>query len=122
KHSGSTLTWGKSSSKDVVGYRIFRASEPGDDFKLIGHSTDTNYDISKDDAVYYVKAVDYFGLESKATEEMIVGDVDETDEDDEQDAEQDSDKEETENGQDDDHDDEDDHDEDEDEDENDDEG
>ncbi|HLR73876.1 MAG TPA: transglycosylase domain-containing protein [Virgibacillus sp.] len=85
KNSGSTLTWNKSNSKHVIGYRIFRAPEPGKSFKLIGHTTDTNYKVSSDSAVYYVKTVDYFGYESKASSELILGSFDDDSKDDEDD-------------------------------------
>lgn len=76
--SGSTLSWKKSGSKDVVGYRIFRASKPGEPFELIGNTTSTNYAIAGSPAIYHVKAVDYFGLESNASNEVVFGDVKES--------------------------------------------
>src|SRR5699024_8254792 len=79
KHSGGSLKWNKSSSKDVVGYYILKADKKGGQFKTIGHTTDTDFEVAKD-GVYKVKAVDYFGLESSASKEVIVGDVDENDE------------------------------------------
>ncbi|MCT2535003.1 transglycosylase domain-containing protein [Aquibacillus koreensis] len=75
--SGNNLTWNKSSSKDVVGYRIFRASEPGEPFRLIGHTIDLEYNITDNKAVYHVKAVDYFGQESDASKTVEVGDFSE---------------------------------------------
>ncbi|MFC4556718.1 transglycosylase domain-containing protein [Virgibacillus kekensis] len=72
--SGSKLTWKDSSSKDVVGYRVFRASKPGASFSLVGNTTETSFTISGGKAVYMVKAVDYFGLESGASNEAKVGD------------------------------------------------
>lgn len=65
KVSSSTLTWGKSSSNDVVGYRIFQAS--GDGYRLIGHTTSNSYKVSDGNAGFIVKAVDYFGRESSAS-------------------------------------------------------
>ncbi|WP_067727512.1 transglycosylase domain-containing protein [Oceanobacillus damuensis] len=73
KKDGSKLTWNKSGSKDVVGYRVYRSDSPGGDFKLIGSTTSTDYGIGNGNAVYTVKAVDYFGMESKASSEVIVG-------------------------------------------------
>lgn len=72
--SGSKLAWNDSSSKDVVGYRIYRASKPDGKFSLIGNTTLTSFGIGDGKAVYRVKAVDYFGMESKASSEVVVGD------------------------------------------------
>ncbi|MEN2467051.1 transglycosylase domain-containing protein [Ornithinibacillus sp. JPR2-1] len=80
KNSGRNLTWNASSSKDVVGYRIFRANEPGESFKLIGSSIETKFTLPSGTGVYHVKAVDYFGLESKASDEIIIGDFEEPEE------------------------------------------
>src|SRR5699024_1170135 len=82
KASGNQLTWEKSSSNDVVGYRIYFASSPDSNFKLIGHTTDTNVQFTGKKAVFHVKAVDYFGLESAPSKEVIVGDFDEPEEED----------------------------------------
>ncbi len=78
--SGSNLTWKKSSSKDVVGYRIYRADSPEDSFSLVGNTTENSFGISKGKAVYHVKAVDYFGLESSASKDIVVGDFSEPEE------------------------------------------
>ncbi|MCJ0931779.1 transglycosylase domain-containing protein [Virgibacillus halodenitrificans] len=73
--SGSKLTWSKSGSNDVVGYRIYKASAGGD-LSLVGSTVDTSYPIGGENAVYRVKAVDYFGKESSPSKELIVGDTD----------------------------------------------
>jgi len=73
--SGNKLTWKKPGSKDVVGYRIYRSSEPGGTFELIGNTTSTEFAIGNGNAVYIVKAVDYFGMESKASKEVMVGET-----------------------------------------------
>jgi len=73
KKSNDKLTWDKSASNDVIGYRIYRASSSDGDFKLVGNTTSTSYKISNDKAVYYIKAVDYFGLESSASDKISVG-------------------------------------------------
>lgn len=78
--SKGKLTWKKSESKDVVGYRIYRANKPGESFNLIGNTIETSFTISDSKAVYTVKAVDYFGLESPASKEVIVGDFSEPEE------------------------------------------
>lgn len=82
KISGNQLTWEKSSSKDVVGYRVYFAADPESDFKVIGSTDDTNVKFTGNKAVFHVRAVDYFGLESAPSEEIIVGTFDEPEEDD----------------------------------------
>ncbi|RKQ30542.1 transglycosylase domain-containing protein [Oceanobacillus halophilus] len=79
KKTGGNLTWDKPSTKDVVGYRVYRAAEPGGDFKLVGNTTDTTFPVGDSHAIYYVKAVDYFGLESTASNEVIIGQASESD-------------------------------------------
>lgn len=71
------LTWLKSSSKDVVGYRIYRASDPDSDFRLIGNTINTSLNIGNGKAVYRVTAVDYFGQESSSSNNIVVGDFSE---------------------------------------------
>ncbi|WP_100012153.1 transglycosylase domain-containing protein [Lentibacillus sediminis] len=70
--SGGTLNWSASGSNDVVGYRIYRASSPGGSFSQVGSTTSTSYSIGGD-GVYHVRAVDYFGMESGASNEAVVG-------------------------------------------------
>lgn len=80
--SKDKLTWDKSSSDDVVGYRIYRASTKDGDFKLVGSTTSTSYKVSDEKAVYYIKAVDYFGLESSASKKVSIGKDDKDKDDD----------------------------------------
>ncbi|WP_047985116.1 transglycosylase domain-containing protein [Ornithinibacillus californiensis] len=79
-NNGNRLTWVASTSKDVIGYRVYRASEPGSAFELIGNSTGTEFSLPSNKGVYHVKAVDYFGLESSASPEIIIGDFSEPEE------------------------------------------
>ncbi|HLR08422.1 MAG TPA: transglycosylase domain-containing protein [Bacillota bacterium] len=76
KHSGNRLSWQKSTSNDVIGYRIYEADERGETFERVGHTTRTDYTTSSTNAVYHIRAVDYFGRESKASTEVTVGDTD----------------------------------------------
>ncbi|CDO01598.1 Penicillin-binding protein F [Oceanobacillus picturae] len=75
--SGSKLTWKKSGSNDVVGYRVYRATKAGGKFSLVGSTTETSYTIGNNNAIYHVKAVDYFGRESAASKEIMVGNTSE---------------------------------------------
>ncbi|GAA0429797.1 transglycosylase domain-containing protein [Lentibacillus halophilus] len=75
--SGNKLTWQDSNSNDVVGYRIYRASKPGDSFQLVGNTTETSFTFSGQKGVFRVKAVDYFGLESQTSNDVIAGNVSE---------------------------------------------
>ena len=86
-HSNNTLTWNKSSSTDVVGYYILRADNKNGNFKVIGHTTSTNYQTDKD-GIYKVQAVDYFGHKSSSSNDVSVGDV--KDNDDNKDNEKDT--------------------------------
>ncbi|WP_186578359.1 transglycosylase domain-containing protein [Aquibacillus kalidii] len=75
KKAGNALTWSKSGSNDVVGYRIYRAANPDStQYSLVGSTTDLKFNISNSKAVYQVKAVDYFGQESAASVKVEVGD------------------------------------------------
>lgn len=76
-HKGKNLTWKASGSKDVIGYRIYRANEPGGKFELIGNTVETTFAIPSGKAVYHVKSVDYFGMESSPSKEFVVGDFSE---------------------------------------------
>ncbi|MYL29194.1 penicillin-binding protein [Halobacillus halophilus] len=70
--SGSTISWNASGSSDVVGYRIYRASEPGGSYSLLGSTVNTSYSFSGD-GVYAVRAVDYFGQSSGLSSSVTVG-------------------------------------------------
>ncbi|GAE92925.1 multimodular transpeptidase-transglycosylase [Gracilibacillus boraciitolerans JCM 21714] len=72
------LNWNHSSSNDVVGYRIYRASNPDDkNFQRIGSTSDTSFTVPSSKAVYLVRAVDYFGQESAESKSVIKGDFSE---------------------------------------------
>ncbi|WP_077621237.1 transglycosylase domain-containing protein [Sediminibacillus massiliensis] len=76
-NDGKSLSWKKSSSGDVVGYRIFRADRPDGSFSLIGNTSDTSYTVPTNGAIYHVKAVDYFGGVSSASNAVQVGKIEE---------------------------------------------
>ncbi|QKY69716.1 transglycosylase domain-containing protein [Lentibacillus sp. CBA3610] len=79
--SGDELSWNTSGSNDVVGYRIFRANNPDGSFDLVGSTTGTSFTVPDNGAVYHVKAVDYFGLESSASNDVTFDDASESEED-----------------------------------------
>jgi penicillin-binding protein len=91
--SDSSLSWDRTTGQNIVGYRIYRASESGGSFSRVGSTSDTDYSIDSSDGVYHVKAVDYFGRESSASQEVIFGDTD-----DDSDDNNDSNEEENDNG------------------------
>ncbi|MFD2926242.1 transglycosylase domain-containing protein [Halobacillus naozhouensis] len=72
--SSSTISWSASSSNDVVGYRVYKASKPGGSFSVIGSTTETSLNFSGGDGVYAVRAVDYFGQSSGNSSTVKVGD------------------------------------------------
>ncbi|MGR9049049.1 transglycosylase domain-containing protein [Halobacillus faecis] len=71
--SGSALSWTSSSSSDVVGYRIYRASTPGGSFTFVGNTTDNSLGFSGESGIYAVRAVDYFGQSSGLSGTTTVG-------------------------------------------------
>ncbi|WP_153464819.1 transglycosylase domain-containing protein [Sediminibacillus terrae] len=91
-NSGTKLKWKKSSSKDVVGYRIFRAESKDGSFSLIGNTTDSSYTVPSKGAVYQVKAVDYFGRESSASKTIQIGKLKDESKDKEADKKKDKEK------------------------------
>ncbi|REJ08272.1 transglycosylase domain-containing protein [Halobacillus trueperi] len=71
--SGSAISWTPSSSSDVVGYRVYRASTPGGSFTFIGNTTDNSLGFSGGSGIYAVRAVDYFGQSSGLSGTTTVG-------------------------------------------------
>ncbi|WP_347862555.1 penicillin-binding transpeptidase domain-containing protein [Salimicrobium sp. PL1-032A] len=71
--NGSTLSWGESSSNDVVGYRVYRASTPDSGFSLVGSTTSTSLNFSGSEGLYAVRAVDYFGEQSGLSSALTIG-------------------------------------------------
>ncbi|WP_245807709.1 transglycosylase domain-containing protein [Halobacillus massiliensis] len=68
----SELSWSRSSSGDVVGYRIYRASSNNGSFSQIGSTRGTSYSL-EGNGVYAVRAVDYFGQSSDLSSTVQVG-------------------------------------------------
>ncbi|KMJ56051.1 penicillin-binding protein [Bacillus sp. LL01] len=68
--NSNTLTWSKHSDNDIVGYRIYRASNGSTNFEQVGivkGNTSTNYSVSGGSYAYYVTAVDTAGRESSSS-------------------------------------------------------
>ncbi|HLR59411.1 MAG TPA: penicillin-binding transpeptidase domain-containing protein, partial [Pseudogracilibacillus sp.] len=65
KAKGEKISWGASSG-NVVGYRIYKGSNK------IDSTTSTSFTLPQGDGKYSVKAVDYFGRESSASNEIKV--------------------------------------------------
>jgi penicillin-binding protein 1B len=68
--NSNTLTWSKHSDDDIVGYRIYRASNGSTNFEQVGivkGNTSTNYSVSGGSYAYYVTAVDTAGRESSSS-------------------------------------------------------
>ncbi|MFG6148253.1 transglycosylase domain-containing protein [Halobacillus sp. B23F22_1] len=80
--NSSTISWSHSSSDDVVGYRVYRASSPNGSFSRIGSTRGTSYDFSGDDGIYAVRAVDYFGESSSLSSSTKVGNPGESEQND----------------------------------------
>ncbi|QHS23041.1 penicillin-binding protein [Virgibacillus sp. MSP4-1] len=73
--SGKTLSWNASPEKDVIGYRVHMAGEPGEPGEAIGNTKKTNFTLPSKNQVYYVTAIDYFGQESAISEPAVHGDI-----------------------------------------------
>ncbi|RED58019.1 S8 family serine peptidase [Cohnella lupini] len=72
-----TLTWTAPAEEDLKEYNVYRSNVSGSDYELIGTTADMNYVDSiaiEGDATYYyvVKAQDYSGNESAASNEISV--------------------------------------------------
>ncbi|WEG13871.1 transglycosylase domain-containing protein [Pullulanibacillus sp. KACC 23026] len=74
-YSSGKLTWSKSPSNDVVGYRVYEASNGTNDFKKISEvmSDTLSISVSQSAAAYYVTAVDITGKESAPSDQIMVG-------------------------------------------------
>ncbi|WP_068674760.1 transglycosylase domain-containing protein [Oceanobacillus sp. Castelsardo] len=72
-YSDNKLKWSRPDSGDIVGYRVYRKSKPDGNFELVGNTSSTEFSVETDDGTYQVKAVDYFGLESEPSNEVVIG-------------------------------------------------
>ncbi|PFG14260.1 transglycosylase domain-containing protein [Bacillus sp. es.036] len=75
--NGSTLNWGASGESDIVGYRIYRASNGSSSFTKLGSvksSDGSSFNIPSGAYAYYVTAVDVAGNESGASAKVTSGD------------------------------------------------
>jgi len=75
--NGSTLSWGASGESDIVGYRIYRASNGSSSFTKLGSiksSDGSSFNIPSGAYAYYVTAVDVAGNESGASAKVTSGD------------------------------------------------
>ncbi|WP_349408164.1 transglycosylase domain-containing protein [Pseudalkalibacillus sp. SCS-8] len=76
KKKGSSLTWGASGEKDVIGYRIYRTPNGSKSYKKVGEvkgGDNTSFKISGGDFTYVVRAVDIAGKESANSNAVKVG-------------------------------------------------
>lgn len=72
KESNRKVSWNHAKGQLIVGYRIYYAAEDGGKFSLIGHTTDPSYQIPDKPGFYHIRAVNYFGEESKPSGNIIV--------------------------------------------------
>jgi penicillin-binding protein len=72
KVSDGKLSWNKPNNGYIVGYRVYRANKPGGEFSKVSSTTNTSYSVGNETAIYVVKSVDYFGEESKQSNEATV--------------------------------------------------
>ncbi|MFK3938261.1 transglycosylase domain-containing protein [Alkalihalobacillus sp. NPDC078783] len=75
--SGDSLNWAKHDASDIVGYRIYRADNGSNDFKVVQSvkgNDSTTYNAGNGTYAYYVTAVDSVGNESSASDIARAGD------------------------------------------------
>ncbi len=65
---GDTITWSKHSEKDVIGYRVYKNGK-----KVKSLKTANTLSFKGGNGKYIVKAVDIAGKESKASNEVVIG-------------------------------------------------
>lgn len=73
---GDTITWNKHGEKDVIGYRVYK---DGKKVKSLKAENALSFKAGK--GTYIVKAVDIAGKESKASNEIVIGNTQEKKED-----------------------------------------
>ena len=73
---GDTITWNKHGEKDVIGYRVYK---DGKKVKSLKAENALSFKAGK--GTYIVKAVDIAGKESKASNEVVIGNTQEKKED-----------------------------------------
>lgn len=66
KLSGKKVTWKHPKNELIVGYRIYRELPEQQTYTLIGHTREAAYTLPEQAGSYYIRAVNYFGEESKA--------------------------------------------------------
>lgn len=72
KSSGNTVSWKHQKGQLIVGYRIYYAAEDNQQFQLIGHTTEPSYKLPDKPGYYHVRAVNYFGQESKPSAQIVL--------------------------------------------------
>lgn len=72
KAKDTTITWAHQKGQFIVGYRIYYAPLEGGKYSVIGHTTGTSYKLPNKDGIYHIRAVNYFGVESKPSENIII--------------------------------------------------
>ena len=70
--SKNRVKWNHHKGQLIVGYRIYYAEDQGKSFRLIGHTTDTSYQLPDEPGYYHIRAVNYFGQESNPSANIII--------------------------------------------------
>lgn len=70
--SNLNIRWTHQKGELIVGYRIYYSDEKNGRESLIGHTTDTSYTLPKKSGYFSVRAVNYFGEESKPSSKIAL--------------------------------------------------
>ena len=72
KANNTKVSWQHQKGQLVVGYRVYYAEPNKNSYSLIGHTTDSSYRLPDEPGNYHIRAVNYFGEESKPSATIVI--------------------------------------------------